>query len=93
MYRISDVRKESFEKARKLEEEYRKLDDKEKYASIEFRKEECTVSDIVKMVREGQPINGIQRSFGVDDDQEGTDDERSDDDERSIHEKAMEGKE
>lgn len=93
MYKISEIRKESFEHARKLEEEYRNLDDKEKYAGIEFRKEETTVSDIVKLVREGQPINGIQRVFGADDDEDGTDDERSDDDERSIHDKAMEGKE
>lgn len=71
-----------------LEKALMELTPEERYHGQLARKEECTVSDIVKMVREGQPINGITHSFAEDDDQDGSND--SDDKDYIVHEKIVE---
>lgn len=75
-----------FEKNALLQEmEMKFQNDPDRYndEKLLWRKDETTVSDLVRMVRAGQPINGIERAYPEDDDNDGVHDDRTVSDEEN----------
>lgn len=67
----------------KMEMDFQNDPDRYNDEKLLWRKDETTVSDLVRMVRAGQPINGIERHYPDDDDQEGVHDDRTVSDEEN----------